>query len=155
MNRDTLYKTLLTLMLVVLVLPLTSVNVLAASAGGITVRDGYVRGLPPGVRNTAAYMTLINRSDSDLVLTGAKTSAAESVGIHETVNKNGQMFMQPVASAVVPAGGKLELKSGGLHLMLTGLKKPLKSGDNVRLTLEFQDAFVLSLDLPVVSVLEE
>lgn len=138
-----------------LAIPVFAASVLAAADPVLLVRDGYVRGLPPGVANTAAYMTLVNRSDEDLVLTGAATPAAESVMLHNTVRRDGQMAMEHVMAVTVPARGSVALKSGGLHLMLMGLKSPLREGQNVRLTLQFQGGFVHSVDLPVISVLNE
>ena len=136
-------------------LVLVAPMILAAVDNGIIVRDGYVRGLPPGVRNTAAYMTIINHGDTDLVLTGATSTVADSVMLHTTVNRNGKISMEHVMSAVVPAGGELVLKSGGYHLMLMGLHRNLQSGDTVKLSLQFSGAVVIPLELTVVSVLDE
>ena len=135
---------------------LLAASVQAAEAGNpVTIRDAYVRGLPPGVRNTAAYMTIINNGDTDLVLSGASSPAADSTMLHTTVNTNGKMSMEHVMSAVVPAHGRLVLSSGGYHFMLMGLRRQLGSGDTVKLTLQFRDAFTVPLELPVVSVLDE
>ncbi len=128
---------------------------MAAANPELHVSNAYVRGLPPGVANTAAYMTLENNSDTDIVLTGAETSASKSASLHETINRNGGMTMEHVMSATIPAKGKLELKTGGLHLMLMGLKRPLGSGDTVSLTLKFEGGFVKTMEVPVISVLDE
>lgn len=128
----------------------------AAANPVIEIRNGYVRGLPPGTTNTAAYMTLINKSDEPLVLTGATTPAANSVTIHNTVRKpGGVMAMEHVMSATLPAKGSLELKSGGMHLMLMGLKRQLRDGNTVKLTLQFEGGITLDVEVPVVSVLNE
>ena len=129
---------------------------LSATSAAVQVRNGYVRGLPPGTTNTSAYMTLVNNSDDDLVLSGATTPAAQSVSIHRTIKRQGGvMAMEHVMSAPLPARGRLELKSGGMHLMLMGLKRPLRDGNTVKLTLQFEGGFSRTLDLPVVSVLNE
>ncbi|MEX2367196.1 MAG: copper chaperone PCu(A)C, partial [Pseudohongiellaceae bacterium] len=75
--------------------------------------------------------------------------------LHETVQENGQLSMQHVMSAVVPAGGELTLVSGGLHLMIMGLKAPLPDNSNVELTLVFVGGLEKKLTLPVRSVLQE
>jgi copper(I)-binding protein len=144
-------RTMTALMLMLVMLPVAAI----AAEETVTVRDAYVRGLPPGVKNTAAYMTIINNGDEDLELIGANTNAADNTMLHTTVNRNGQLSMEHVMSRTVPAGGELVLESGGLHLMLMGLRKPLASGDIVSLTLQFKGAFVVPLELPVVSVLDE
>jgi copper(I)-binding protein len=139
-----------------LLVPLLTSNIaIAAASSGLQVRNAYVRGLPPGVANTAAYMTLVNNSDADIVLIGAETTAAKSASLHATLKRGGGMTMEHVMSATIPAKGSLELKTGGLHLMLMGLKRPLGSGDTVRLILKFEGGFVQTMDVPVVSVLDE
>jgi len=138
-----------------LLMVLMAGQVMAAANPVITVRNGYVRGLPSSAANTAVYMTIINNGDTDVVLTGATTPAATSASLHNTVSRGGVMTMEQLESLVVPARGRLELKSGGTHLMLMGLKKSLKSGDEVVLTLQFEGAFTASIRLPVVSVLDE
>lgn len=147
-------KHLLVLCLLVLA-DLSVSNVLAASNPVIQVRDAYVRGLPSSAVNTSAYMTLVNRGDSDIILTGASSPAAESVTLHNTVRRNGQMSMEHVMSATIAVGDRLELESGGMHLMLMGLKSSLRDGDSVRLSLHFEGGFVQTITLPVISVLNE
>lgn len=146
------YHCLFPFLLTCCLLPLTA---LAAGNPVLDIRNGYVRGLPPGSKTTAAYMTLANKSDQPMVLTGGSSPVAESVTLHKTVNRAGVMGMEPVESANLPAHGMLELKSGGLHLMLTGLKRPLRTGSNVELTLRFEDGYLVTVQLPVISVLEE
>ena len=138
-----------------LILCLLPMAIQAAANPVLDVRNGYVRGLPPGSANTSAYMTLVNTSDQDMVLTGATSPASASVTLHKSVEHGGMMSMEPVTSVTLPAHGKLELKSGGMHLMLMGLKRPLREGYNVKLTLQFEGGFLLPVELPVVSVLDE
>jgi len=132
----------------------------AASLSGslfaeLVVEDAYVRGLPPGVDNTSAYMTLRNTGDADLQLTGASSPVADSVMLHTTTNHDGMLHMQHVMKVSVPAHGELALESGGLRLMLTGLKQSLAAGTEVELTLQFADGSMHQLSLPVRSVLDE
>jgi copper(I)-binding protein len=121
----------------------------------LVVEDAYVRGLPPGVDNTSAYMTLRNTGNADLQLTGASSPIAASVMLHTTMNHDGMLHMQHVMSANVPAHGELVLESGGLHLMMTGLTQSLAAGTEVQLTLQFADGTMQQLSLPVRSVLDE
>lgn len=121
----------------------------------LVVEDAYVRGLPPGVDTTSAYMTLRNTGEADLKITGASSPVAGTVMLHTTMNHNGMLHMQHVMSASVPAHGELVLESGGLHLMLTGLKQTLAAGTEVELTLQFVDGSTHQLSLPVRSVLDE
>lgn len=148
-------KTLYNFTLFGLLVSLSLGVVLAAGNPVLQVRNGHVRGLPPGVANTAVYMTLINHSDEELVLTGATTPAASAASLHNTVRRPGGMTMVPVDNVVIAPRGRVELKTGGLHLMLMGLKSPLRDGNNVRLNLQFQGGFTQSIQLPVISVLNE
>jgi periplasmic copper chaperone A len=121
----------------------------------LVVDEAYVRGLPPGVDTTSAYMTLRNTGDADLEITGANSPVAREVTLHNTMNHNGMLHMQHLVSVTVPAHGELVLESGGLHLMLAGLKQSLAAGTEVELTLQFADGTTQKLSLPVRSVLDE
>jgi copper(I)-binding protein len=121
----------------------------------LVVENGYVRGLPPGVDTTSAYMTLRNTGDTDLELTGAASPIAGEVTLHTTMNHDGMLHMQHVESVSIPARGELLLESGGLHLMLAELKQSVVEGTNVELTLQFANGTTHQLSLPVRSVLDE
>lgn len=139
------------LLLVLVISPL-----LSAQSGDIEVTEAYVRGLPPGVVNTAAFMRILNRGYADRVLVGGSTPAADSVSIHATINDNGMMKMEHKMNLVIPAQGQVLLESGGLHLMLMGLKGSLGEGEGeVELNLSFQDGGTISLRLPVINILDE
>ncbi len=121
----------------------------------LVVEDGYVRGLPPGVDNTSAYMTIRNTDDADLELIGATSPIAGEVTLHTTMNHDGMLHMQHVMSIVVPAHGEVVLETGGMHLMLTKLKQSVVVGAQVELALVFSDGSTSQLSLPVRSVLDE
>jgi copper(I)-binding protein len=121
----------------------------------LVVEDAWVRGLPPGVANTAAYMTLRNTGRDDLVLTGATSPLAASVQLHNTMDHGGMLHMMHVDKLVVPAGANVKLASGGMHLMLMELSAMPQPGMDVELTLQFADGSSQTLQLPVRSVLDE
>ena len=121
----------------------------------LVVEDAWVRGLPPGVPNVSAYMTLINTGSEDLVLTGASSPIAGSVTLHGTMNHDGMLHMTTLATVTIPAGGELKLESGAIHLMLMELKETPTPGTDVELMLEFTDGQHHPLQLPVRSVLDE
>ena len=127
----------------------------AAEPQSLTVEEGYVRGLPPTAINTAAYMRLINTGTQPLVLVGASSPAVSHVELHESYEEDGLVSMRHVAEAEVPAGGELRLRTGGLHLMLMELNKPLADGDEVQLILEFASGESKALTLPVRNVMTE
>jgi hypothetical protein len=110
------------------------------TTGGITVSDAWARTSPMMDRAGAAYMILQNSGAAEDKLLSAESDVAQTIELHETKEMNGMMSMSPVPNIPVPAGGKTELKPGGLHVMLIGLNRELKAGDKVQLTLNFEKA---------------
>jgi copper(I)-binding protein len=114
------------------------------------VQDSSIRLDHPWVRRapvmadteskTAAYVTILNRGSAPDALVSATADAAKSVEVHETRNMAGMMMMEPVPRIVLPPKARVELKPGGYHLMLIGLKHALGPGQTVTLTLVFERA---------------
>lgn len=119
----------------------------------VTAEGGWIRLAPPVVQSTAAYLTLVNRGPTPLRLLGARTPLAERVSLHEsyTMEHQGHTMtgMRPLPYLEIPAGDRVALRPGGPHLMLEGLKRPLKAGERVELTLLFSGGRTLRLLLPV------
>jgi len=111
----------------------------AAAESEITVSDPYVRLAPSGAPANAAYLVIKNSGAADRQLVKAESPAANSVEVHEHRNENGVMKMREVGSIIIKAHGQTELKPGGYHLMLFGVKSALKEGDSVAITLVFDD----------------
>ncbi len=121
--------------------------------GKVTVVDVRARPAPLEGGNGAAYFTVLNGLDTPVRLAGATGPIAAAVELHETVNDNGVMKMEPHPEGFeIPAGGVLELKPGGKHVMLLGLTKPLATGDSIDLTLNFEGSDAISLSVPVVEM---
>jgi len=121
-----------------------------AQNASIQVEKPSARATPGGATTGAVYMTLDNKSNAEDRLTGASSDVAGTLQIHEMKVVNGTMQMREVAGGLaIPAGGSVVLKPGGYHVMLIGLKKPLKAGDSFPLTLQFQKAGNVSVTVPV------
>jgi copper(I)-binding protein len=88
--------------------------------------------------NGAVYVTLSNSGSEPDALVSASTDVAQTTELHETTHDGGVMKMRPVKTIPVPAGGKTEMKPGGYHIMLMGLKHDLKPGEKVTVTLKFE-----------------
>ncbi len=99
--------------------------------------------------NGALYVTLRNVASDPDTLLGASSTAAEHVELHETIREGDVMRMRPVARLEIPAGATLEMKPGGIHIMLINLKRALHPGDRVPVTLTFTHAAPVSLEVPV------
>lgn len=126
-----------------------------AETDTIFVEDAYVRGLPPSVKNTSAYMTIKNSSNEERQLVGAETDIAAAVMIHRTENRHGLMTMDHKMSVIIPAHGEALLTSGATHLMIMGLKAPIAPSALVDITLLFQNGDKYTVTMPVRSVLDE
>ena len=100
-----------------LLLLLCTASTLAA-ADPLAVTAAWARPTPPGAPNGAAYLTLGNPGDEEIVIMAVTSPIAESAEIHRSVMRDGTMGMVPVAGLIVPAGDAVELAPGGLHIML-------------------------------------
>ena len=98
----------------------------------VTITDAWVRGTVPAQTSTGAYMKIKSTEDAKIV--AASSPAAKIVEIHEMAMANGVMEMKAVPALMLPAGKAVELKSGGYHVMMMELAKPLKAGDKVPIT---------------------
>ena len=119
------------------------------AASLMQVKDAWARPTPPGIHVGAVYFTLLNGATQPDQLLSLVSPLADKVEIHETVTLAGVMSMRPLAQLDCLPGKPIKVSPGGLHVMLTGLKVPLKAGDRVPLTLKFRDAGMLSLNVPV------
>lgn len=132
---------------------LSSVFLLYAVASGaadsMTVEQGWARATPPGAANGAAFMTLVNASAKDNALVSAESDAAGAVELHSHVMEDGVARMRQVPEVAVAAGSRTELRPGGLHIMLFGLKAPLVDGGRLAVTLKFRDGSIQKLMLPI------
>jgi periplasmic copper chaperone A len=134
---------------VFLAFPLLCLTATPPLASDIMVMDAYARAsLTPSATSGAAYMTLMNHGVAADTLVKVTTDAANAE-IHETQTIDGVMKMRPVERLVLQPNATVALVPGGLHLMLTGLKAPLKDGGTIKLTLTFEKSGAITVDIPV------
>ena len=121
--------------------------------GKITIVDARSRPSPMSAANGAAYMVVLNGLDADVQLVSAESDISEVVETHETVNDEGVMRMIPMPDGYpVPAGGMVELKPGGKHIMLINLVAPLETGQEFDLTVNFDNGESMTITVPVVEM---
>ena len=94
-------------------------------------------------------MTIENKGPVDDRLVSAATPVSEQVQLHTEITDNGIMKMRPVSGIDVKPRRQTTLKPGSLHLMLMGLKQPLKQGDSFPLTLTFEKSGKLDVTVKV------
>jgi urease accessory protein len=124
----------------------------AFAAGGIEAQDAWARASAGAHRTGAAYVTLLNHGDAVDRLVAVSTPAAERAELHAHLHDGGVMRMRKVEAVEVHAGEPTVLAPGGLHVMLTGLAKPLKEGDRFPLTLSFEKAGEKTVQVAVLKV---
>ncbi len=119
---------------------LAAVALLASTAAHaqVVVDKPWVRTTVAQQSTSAAYMTITSANGGKLV--AASSPIAGAVDVHEMKMEGDMMRMREVAALPLPAGKPVELKAGGYHMMLTGLKAPVKAGDIVPIRLVVEDA---------------
>ena len=120
-------------------------------ASSLELVNPAVRAMPPTASATGAYVMLHNNSETPRALVAVESDAAKMVEIHISEMKGNTMSMHQVDEIPVPANGHAVLKPGGYHIMLMGLKKPLKAGDEVDFTLVMKNGERISMTAPVKS----
>jgi copper(I)-binding protein len=121
----------------------------ALAEGAITINDPHVRLVPPTAENTGIFMVIRNQGDKDVKLIRAESPVAKSVELHTVIEEGGMKKMRPVPDITIKAKGETMLKPGDYHVMLIGLYKPLPEGEEVPVTLKFDDGSSQSLKAPV------
>lgn len=112
----------------------------APSGDAIRIEGATARPATVG-QNSAAYFTVVNPTGEDDRLVKVESTVAKSTELHETVEEGGVFKMMPRPEGfAVPAGGQVELKPGGKHVMLLELTRELKPGETFPLTLTFEKA---------------
>ncbi|WP_321230662.1 copper chaperone PCu(A)C [Campylobacter sp.] len=125
------------------------VSIAAVFGADVKIEGAYARASIPNVPNSAAFFVIKNNSDKDIAITSANSDIAEKNELHTHIKENKMMKMMKIEKLVVPAKSSLELKSGGDHVMLMGLKKELKAGDEINLELSFSDGDKKNIKVPV------
>jgi copper(I)-binding protein len=119
-----------------------------AQGPGIAVEQAWSRATAQGASTGAVYLTLKNGGPADR-LVAASAPVAERVELHSMAMEGGVMRMRALSVIEVPAQGTVELKPGGLHLMLVGLKQPLREGERYELTLKFEKTGIVRVPVTI------
>lgn len=121
-----------------------------AHAGDVAVTDAFARAsASPAATSAAAYLTIENSGDQADHLLSVTTPAAQSASLHRTVVTGDVVKMEEVSALALPAHGSVQMKPGGLHIMLMGLAAPLRKGDAIEVTLGFEHAPSVTVAVPV------
>lgn len=115
--------------------------------GGIHVADAWSRATPPGLDAGAAYFVIHNNGGANDRLIGVSSPVAARAELHRTTTEGGLAQMRHATAVDVNSGERVLFAPGGRHVMLTGLKQPLREGDTFPLVLKFEKAG--SVQIPV------
>jgi copper(I)-binding protein len=118
--------------------------------GNLIVTEARARPTPPGVSVGAVYFSITNAGSKADRLLSVSTPVANRVELHESRNMRGVVEMREVTSVECPPGATVRATPGGLHVMLLGLAAPLAAGTELSVSLQFRDAGVLTIEVPVV-----
>lgn len=123
------------------------------SVGDLKIVSPIMRATPPNAPVSAGYMVIENDGTEADRLIGGAASFAGKVEVHEMKMDGEIMKMRKIAGGLeIPAGGKVTLKAGGLHVMFMKLQEQMKEGENRTITLEFEKAGSIEFELPVQKV---
>jgi periplasmic copper chaperone A len=122
----------------VALLLLVALALAACGATGLQVQNAWVRPVLAG-NTDAAYLVIRNPGGANDRLLRVECESATAVEIHTRVDRNGVMEMRPIDSWLdIPTNGEIVFGSGGMHIMLIGMKQDLVVGDTLALTLYFE-----------------
>lgn len=117
--------------------------------GNIMIHDGWARASLGQAPNSAAYMTIMTHGDSPDKLIAATTPIADRAELHNHILEDGVAKMRQVETIDVTPSEPVTLEPGGLHVMLMGLKEEMEAGATLPLTLTFEQAGDVTLELPI------
>jgi periplasmic copper chaperone A len=117
-----------------------------AHAHGLEIEDAWTSGTPAVSTNHIAYLTIVNEAYHAEYLYRASTPVAVRVELHRTLSGT---KMAPVNRFEIPLDDRLDMRRAGYHLMLIGVKRPLKPGEKIPITLTFEEGRVQQTSLTV------
>jgi copper(I)-binding protein len=122
-------------------------------AGDLVITQAWTRATPGGAKIGGGYLTIENKGSTPDRLIGGSADVAGKVEVHEMAMNNGVMTMRPLEKGLAIDPGKtVKLAPGGYHLMMFDLKSPLKQGEKLPVTLEFEKAGKVQVSLDVAGV---
>ena len=133
-------------------LPAQTLRADGVKVGGLMIIHPWARASAGEAKVGVVYLTVVNNSNKldRLIMVG--TDRASKAALHYHVMKSSVMKMEPTGPIEIRPGGMVEFKPGGLHVMLSGLKTPLRNGELFKLRLNFENAGEANVDVKVMSV---
>jgi copper(I)-binding protein len=120
-----------------------------AGQNAIAIEHPWSRATPAGAKTGAVYATVINNGSSSDSLVGAATPVGDRVQFHSVIEENGVSRMREMPTVDVRPGAKVTFTPGGMHIMIVGLKEPLKEEQSFPMTMTFEKAGKIDMMIPV------
>ena len=120
----------------------------AADPSSLRIEQPWAAETPPVARTGAVYLSIVNDGVADRLL-HAKTEIAPYVELHTTTMDGGVMRMRKIEVLDVPSSATVTLEPGHVHIMLIGLKQPLRADQSFPLMLEFEKTGMLEIQVPI------
>ncbi len=138
-----------TLLIAALLSPSLFANAHDYSVGNLHIEHPWSRAMPPVAPTAAAYFVVHNKGSEADRLLSASTPVAGKAELHEHIHADGLMKMQQVQNVEIPAGGEVKFEPMGYHVMLFNLKQQAKDGERFPLTLTFEKAGAIEVEIAV------
>jgi periplasmic copper chaperone A len=138
----------LALVVLALAQAFASAEAVAPAPGKVSVTAAWARATPPGMTVAAVYLTLVGGQQADR-LVGAETPRAAMTQIHVVSEAEGMARMRQTEGVDIPARTSVKLAPQGTHIMLMDLPRPLVAGERFPLTLQFEHAGTIDVDVEV------
>jgi periplasmic copper chaperone A len=119
------------------------------TAGKLVIAQPWSRPTPPVATTGVVYLSITNRGSKADRLLALSTAVARSVEIHETRTVDGMVEMRQLAAVNCPPNATVVFEAGGMHIMVVGLSQPLAAGTDFPLTLRFQEAGAVTVQVHV------
>jgi len=138
-------------LLLLLILLLITASGIAAefAAGDLDIKQPWARPTPPVANAGAAYFIVDNTQGQDDRLLSAEADIAERVELHTHLMDDDVVMMRKLDTVEVPAGQTVAFQPGGLHIMFIGLQAPLVEGETFPLTLNFEQAGTVTVEVAI------
>ncbi len=119
-----------------------------AADPAIKISDPWVRAAPDSAKVLAAYLTVENTGDTPDTLTAIESKSFAKIEVHRTQIKDGIARMAAVGPVEIPPHGSVALTPNGMHLMLMGADKTVRSAEKIDVTLVFKNAGAIAVSMP-------
>ncbi|MBU2157004.1 MAG: copper chaperone PCu(A)C [Gammaproteobacteria bacterium] len=138
-----------TLLIAALLSPSLFANAHEYTVGELHIAHPWSREMPPVAPTAAAYFVVHNKGAEADRLLSVSTPHAGKAELHEHIHADGVMKMQQVENVTIPAGGEVKFEPMGYHVMMFNLKQQAKDGERFPLTLTFENAGKVDVEVAV------